>query len=53
MDRIYEIKNLFYKKTDNLSLYPIQSELIYDNFSKIIDILNNIAKYNEKYAIAY
>lgn len=35
-------RDAFVKNTDNLSLYPIQSELVRDNINDIIKILRNI-----------
>lgn len=35
-------RDAFVKNTDNLSLYPIQSELVRDNINDIINILRNI-----------
>lgn len=37
-----QTRDVFIKKTDNLSLYPIQSELVRDNINDIIKILRNI-----------
>ena len=37
-----QTRDAFIKNTDNLSLYPIQSELVRDNINDIIKILRNI-----------
>ncbi len=40
--RLGQTRDVFVKNTDNLSIYPIQSELIRDNINDIIKILRNI-----------
>lgn len=42
INRIDDIKRIFKNKTDQLSIYPIQSELIYDNFDYIKNCLEVI-----------
>ena len=37
-----QTRDAFIKNTDNLSLYPIQSELVRDNINDIIKILRNL-----------
>lgn len=37
-----QTRDVFIKNTDNLSLYPIQSEIVRDNINDIIKILRNI-----------
>lgn len=40
-----QTKNVFKKNTDNLSLYPIQSEIV---VNRLTDIANILYKYNEE-----